>query len=77
MSKVPLWPGPKCLTCNWMILVLKAAMTEMERETRRTMHAFSEKVVVLTCITLGIAVATLIPNKFQAEMGILLTFMFD
>ncbi|WP_425086483.1 efflux RND transporter permease subunit [Zavarzinia compransoris] len=40
--------------------------------------AFTGKVVVLTGITLGIAVATwaLSPIKFQADMGILLAFMF-
>ncbi|BCO25754.1 hypothetical protein MIZ03_0633 [Rhodoferax lithotrophicus] len=39
---------------------------------------FTGKVVVLTGITLGIAVATWIfsPIKFQADMGILLAFMF-
>lgn len=39
---------------------------------------FTGKVVVLTGITLGIAVATwaLSPIKFQADMGILLAFMF-
>ena len=36
------------------------------------------KVVILTGVTLGIAVATwaLSPIKFQADMGILLAFMF-
>lgn len=39
---------------------------------------FTGKVVVLTGITLGLAVATWIfsPIKFQADMGILLAFMF-
>jgi len=39
---------------------------------------FTGKVVVLTGLTLGIAVATwaLSPIKFQADMGILLAFMF-
>ncbi|SEJ42401.1 hypothetical protein SAMN05216201_108143 [Pseudomonas linyingensis] len=39
---------------------------------------FTGKVVVLTGITLGIAVATWVwsPIKFQADMGILLAFMF-
>lgn len=39
---------------------------------------FTGKVVVLTGITLGIAVATWMfsPIKFQADMGILLAFMF-
>ncbi len=39
---------------------------------------FTVKVVVLTGITLGIAVATWVwsPIKFQADMGILLAFMF-
>ena len=39
---------------------------------------FTGKVVVLTGVTLGIAVATWAwsPIKFQADMGILLTFMF-
>jgi hypothetical protein len=39
---------------------------------------FTGKVVVLTGITLGIAVATWAwsPIKFQADMGILLAFMF-
>jgi predicted RND superfamily exporter protein len=39
---------------------------------------FTGKVVVLTGITLGIAVATwvLSPIKFQADMGLLLAFMF-
>jgi len=39
---------------------------------------FTGKVVVLTGITLGIAVSTwaVSPIKFQADMGILLAFMF-
>ena len=39
---------------------------------------FTGKVVILTGITLGIAVATwaFSPIKFQADMGILLAFMF-
>ena len=39
---------------------------------------FTGKVVVLTGVTLGIAVATWVfsPIKFQADMGILLAFMF-
>ena len=39
---------------------------------------FTGKVVVLTGFTLGIAVATwsFSPIKFQADMGILLAFMF-
>lgn len=39
---------------------------------------FTGKIVVLTGITLGIAVATWVwsPIKFQADMGILLAFMF-
>ena len=39
---------------------------------------FTGKVVVLTGITLGLAVATWVwsPIKFQADMGILLAFMF-
>jgi hypothetical protein len=39
---------------------------------------FTGKVVVLTGITLSIAVATWVfsPIKFQADMGILLAFMF-
>ena len=39
---------------------------------------FTGKVVVLTGVTLGIAVATwaFSPIKFQADMGILLGFMF-
>ncbi|MCY1337165.1 efflux transporter, putative, hydrophobe/amphiphile efflux-3 family [compost metagenome] len=39
---------------------------------------FTGKVVVLTGITLGVAVATWVwsPIKFQADMGILLAFMF-
>ncbi len=39
---------------------------------------FTGKVVVLTGVTLGIAVATWMfsPIKFQADMGILLAFMF-
>nr|MBL8455293.1 RND family transporter [Zoogloeaceae bacterium] len=39
---------------------------------------FTGKVVVLTGITLGIAVATWVwsPIKFQADMGVLLAFMF-
>ena len=39
---------------------------------------FTGKVVVLTGLTLGIAVATwaFSPIKFQADMGILLAFMF-
>ncbi|ANB73013.1 RND transporter [Paraburkholderia phytofirmans OLGA172] len=39
---------------------------------------FTGKVVVLTGVTLGVAVATwaLSPIKFQADMGILLAFMF-
>jgi len=40
--------------------------------------AFTGKVVVLTGLTLGVAVATwaFSPIKFQADMGILLAFMF-
>ncbi|MNG22246.1 MMPL family protein [compost metagenome] len=39
---------------------------------------FTGKVVVLTGVTLGIAVATWVfsPIKFQADMGVLLAFMF-
>jgi predicted RND superfamily exporter protein len=39
---------------------------------------FTGRVVVLTGVTLGVAVATwaLSPIKFQADMGILLAFMF-
>ena len=39
---------------------------------------FTGRVVVLTGVTLGIAVATwaLSPIRFQADMGILLAFMF-
>ncbi|MNI39352.1 hypothetical protein D3C73_935320 [compost metagenome] len=39
---------------------------------------FTGKVVVLTGFTLGVGVATwaLSPIKFQADMGILLAFMF-
>jgi len=39
---------------------------------------FTGKIVVLTGATLGIAVATwyFSPIKFQADMGILLAFMF-
>src|SRR5436189_3357465 len=39
---------------------------------------FTGKVVVLTGITLGMAVATWVfsPIKFQADMGLLLAFMF-
>ena len=39
---------------------------------------FTGRVVVLTGVTLGIAVATwaFSPIKFQADMGILLAFMF-
>ena len=39
---------------------------------------FTGKVVVLTGLTLGVAVATwsFSPIKFQADMGILLAFMF-
>jgi predicted RND superfamily exporter protein len=40
--------------------------------------AFTGKVVILTGLTLGIAVATWVwsPIKFQADMGLLLAFMF-
>jgi hypothetical protein len=39
---------------------------------------FTGKVVVLTALTLGVAVATWVfsPIKFQADMGLLLAFMF-
>lgn len=44
----------------------------------RQLFLSTGKVVVLTGVTLGIAVATwaLSPIKFQADMGILLAFMF-
>ena len=55
---------------------LKAGMTLSEAYYKALI--FTGKVVVLTGITLGIAVATWAwsPIKFQADMGILLTFMF-
>ncbi|WP_172149308.1 efflux RND transporter permease subunit [Pseudomonas tumuqii] len=55
---------------------LKVGMTLSEAYYRALI--FTGKVVVLTGITLGIAVATWAwsPIKFQADMGILLAFMF-
>ncbi|MCP1645552.1 putative RND superfamily exporter protein [Pseudomonas citronellolis] len=55
---------------------LKDGMTLSEAYYRALI--FTGKVVVLTGITLGIAVATWFwsPIKFQADMGILLAFMF-
>ncbi|MFZ2870770.1 MAG: MMPL family transporter [Zavarzinia sp.] len=55
---------------------LREGMTLSEAYYRALV--FTGKVVVLTGITLGIAVATwaLSPIKFQADMGILLAFMF-
>ncbi len=55
---------------------LKAGMTLSEAYYKALL--FTGKVVVLTGITLGIAVATWAwsPIKFQADMGILLAFMF-
>ncbi|MFZ2986971.1 efflux RND transporter permease subunit, partial [Ideonella sp.] len=55
---------------------LKAGMTLSEAYYKALI--FTGKVVVLTGITLGIAVATWAwsPIKFQADMGILLAFMF-
>jgi predicted RND superfamily exporter protein len=55
---------------------LKAGMTLSQAYYKALL--FTGKVVVLTGITLGIAVATWAwsPIKFQADMGILLAFMF-
>ena len=55
---------------------LKEGMTLSEAYYKALL--FTGKVVVLTGITLGIAVATwsFSPIKFQADMGILLAFMF-
>ena len=55
---------------------LKAGMTLSEAYYKALL--FTGKVVVLTGVTLGIAVATwaFSPIKFQADMGILLAFMF-
>jgi predicted RND superfamily exporter protein len=55
---------------------LKAGMTLSQAYYKAL--TFTGKVVVLTGITLGIAVATWAwsPIKFQADMGILLAFMF-
>ncbi|WP_256822934.1 MULTISPECIES: RND family transporter [unclassified Pseudomonas] len=55
---------------------LKAGMTLSQAYYKALI--FTGKVVVLTGITLGIAVATWAwsPIKFQADMGILLAFMF-
>jgi hypothetical protein len=55
---------------------LKAGLTLSEAYYKALL--FTGKVVVLTGVTLGIAVATwtLSPIKFQADMGILLAFMF-
>ena len=55
---------------------LRAGMSLSEAYYRALL--FTGKVVVLTGITLGIAVATWVfsPIKFQADMGILLAFMF-
>lgn len=55
---------------------LKAGMTLSEAYYKALL--FTGKVVVLTGVTLGIAVATWAwsPIKFQADMGILLAFMF-
>jgi len=55
---------------------LKAGMTLSEAYYKALL--FTGRVVVLTGITLGIAVATWVvsPIKFQADMGLLLAFMF-
>ncbi|MES2260602.1 MAG: MMPL family transporter [Pseudomonadota bacterium] len=55
---------------------MKSGMTLSEAYYRALL--FTGKVVVLTGVTLGIAVATwaFSPIKFQADMGILLAFMF-
>ena len=56
--------------------------TEFDIRQRKQAYAeslrFTGKVVMLTGITLGLAVATwaFSPIKFQADMGVLLAFMF-
>lgn len=68
---------------DYALYILSVTQSEM-RAGRNLSDAyykallFTGKVVVLTGVTLGIAVATwaLSPIKFQADMGILLAFMF-
>jgi hypothetical protein len=68
---------------DYALYVVSVMLTELRRGASLS-HAyyrallFTGKVVVLTGVTLGIAVATwgFSPIKFQADMGILLGFMF-
>jgi predicted RND superfamily exporter protein len=68
---------------DYALYVMTVTLNEMRAGNNLSMAyykalLFTGKVVVLTGLTLGIAVATWVfsPIKFQADMGILLAFMF-
>ena len=68
---------------DYALYVVSVMLAEMRRGASLSQAyyralLFTGKVVVLTGVTLGLAVATwgLSPIKFQADMGILLAFMF-
>ena len=68
---------------DYALYVVSVMMVELRRGASLSAAyykalLFTGKVVVLTGVTLGIAVATwaFSPIKFQADMGILLGFMF-
>jgi predicted RND superfamily exporter protein len=68
---------------DYALYVVSVTLAEMRRGASLSQAyyralLFTGKVVVLTGVTLGVAVATwgLSPIKFQADMGILLAFMF-
>ncbi|MTV37007.1 efflux RND transporter permease subunit [Duganella radicis] len=68
---------------DYALYVVTVTLAEMRRGASLSQAyyralLFTGKVVVLTGVTLGVAVATwgLSPIKFQADMGILLAFMF-
>ncbi|HEX7650465.1 MAG TPA: MMPL family transporter [Noviherbaspirillum sp.] len=68
---------------DYALYVVSVTLVEMRRgaslsEAYYKALLFTGKVVVLTGVTLGIAVATwgFSPIKFQADMGVLLAFMF-
>ncbi|MNK17628.1 MMPL family protein [compost metagenome] len=68
---------------DYSLYVLSVTLTHLRAglslsEAYQRALRFTGKVVVLTALTLGIAVATWVwsPIKFQADMGVLLAFMF-
>jgi predicted RND superfamily exporter protein len=68
---------------DYALYVLSVTLTQLRAgkslsEAYFSALLFTGKVVVLTGLTLGVAVATWVfsPIKFQADMGILLAFMF-